>query len=450
VDPQTAAAPLRSTGPGGEVGPYRLLRLLGRGGMAEVYLAVHRHLGHVRALKVLWPESSRERAALAKRLLTEARATSRLHHPAIVEVFDCDTLEGGGAFIAMEFLQGEPAGAWLARTGPLATHARLAAALVGVVADALGHAHAQGIIHRDVKPDNLVLVPDPEDRPQFLVKVLDFGIAKMLNEVPLVVTRGDRAIGTPCYMAPEQWFGKGPADARTDIYSLGCVFFELLTGRPPFERDDGAAMMHAHLEETPPLLRTLQPDVPETLETLVASMLAKAPDDRPQAMSDVVTVIEMYLDCRRETFEERLRAPTDFPVGHGPMGQGTPTDLGLSEAIRIPGATTAPQTRFSRKAVRWGAGVALVLALLLGIAAASDLFTTRPQAASPPRPAPPAPVVTPPPAPPAPPVAPPIAPAGVTVEPKPATPPPRPARVRERKTAHPEAPPRNIYRPVGD
>jgi serine/threonine protein kinase len=444
----------RTAESGSEVGPYRLLRRLGKGGMAEVFLAVHRHLGHVRAVKVLWPEESEARAALAKRLLTEARATARLRHPAIVEVFECDTLPGGGAFIAMEYLQGEPGGTWLERTGALATHPLLAAALLGVVADALGHAHGQGIVHRDVKPDNLVLIPDESDRLKFRVKMLDFGIAKMLNEQPLVVTRADRAIGTPYYMAPEQWFGGGIIDARTDIYSLGCVFFEVLTGRPPFDREDGMAMMHAHLEEQAPDPRSVAPETPEPLATLVAQMLAKSPDDRPQSMIEVVTALERYLERYRHAFEELLRAPEAFPVAIGVDRHSEPTSLGVgtgSDPGR-PSQTTAPVTADSKRRRRRIAAVAALA--VVGVAAffAAGALFSRPRteavkvaapvaAQAPPPPPAPAP---PPPAPAA--VAPPVEEPAVRAV---VVPPPRPAPAERRPAARPQRP-RNVYRPVGD
>ena len=427
----------RSAASGTEVGPYRLLRSLGKGGMAEVFLAVHRHLGHVRALKVLWPEESPARAALAQRLLTEARATSRLHHPAIVEVFDCDTLPGGGAFIAMEYLQGESAGSWLARIGPLAPRPLLAAALIGVVADALGHAHGQGIVHRDVKPDNLVLIPGEVDRLKFSVKVLDFGIAKMLNEQPLVVTRADRALGTPYYMAPEQWFGGSVIDARTDVYSLGCVFFEVLTGRAPFEAEDGMAMMHAHLEEAPPSVRSLAPEVPAVLDGLVNQMLAKAPDDRPQTMGEVVAALEKYLERYRHTFGELLRAPGEHPVAVGAEERSEPTDLGLGPGPSSD--TTAPVTAEGRQRVVRVAAVAAVAAVgLAGLVLAGTLLAReRPPVAvkaelpPPPQPAP-APVIAPLPEPPAPRV--------IEIVPRPP----------ERRPARPTGKPHNFYRPVGD
>jgi serine/threonine-protein kinase len=390
---------------------------------------------------------SEERATLSKRLLTEARATSRLRHPAIVEVFDCDTLAPGGAFIAMEYLQGEPAGDWLARMGGLAGHPRVVAALVGVVADALGHAHEVGIIHRDIKPNNLILIPDPADRTRFSVKVLDFGIAKMLNELPLVVTRGDRVLGTPFYMAPEQWVGSGFTDVRADIYSLGCVLYEALANRPPFVRDDGLAMMHAHLEAPPPRLRDLLPDAPAELEALIERMLAKDPEHRPQKMGDVVSALEAFLGRDRTKFGELLVAPGAFPIASGSGHKAEPTRLGLGGGASDEARTTARLEPLPpRRRVWLGAGLAVATVVLLvgGALLARGGGKPAPQAA------PPAPVranVSSP-APTAPPVAP------VEAAPAPAAtagPAPAPAsEPREARPARAKPRPRNVYRPVGD
>ncbi len=253
LNPAPATAPFAA---GAEIGPYRLLRSLGRGGMAEVFMAEHRHLAQVRAIKVLLPHVAQD-PRLAARLLTEARAIARLQHPAIVQVFECDTLPGGGAFIAMEYLRGEPANRWLARLGSLRAHPRLAAALVGIVADALAHAHRHAVVHRDVKPDNLFLVPDDSGGHRFSVKVLDFGVAKLVGDTPMTATRTGCVVGTPPYMAPEQWQPNGPVGPPTDIYSLGCVLFELLVGRPPYVGDDPLAIMGAHLVQETPRARRL-------------------------------------------------------------------------------------------------------------------------------------------------------------------------------------------------
>jgi len=364
-----------------ELGPYRLIRSLGRGGMAEVFLAVHRHLGQVRAVKVLLPDATA--TDLALRLITEARAMSRLRHRAIVEVYECDTLPSHGAFMAMEHLAGESVSEWLRRCGSLEQHPTLAAALVGVVADALAYAHEHGIVHRDIKPGNLFVVPDPVGGGRFRVKVLDFGIAKLLGEEPLVATRMGSVVGTPFYLPPEGWYTGGNIDARTDIYSLGCVFFELLSGRPPFLGDDSFQLMNAHLNQAAPSLTALSPTVPTELAQLVARMLAKDPGDRPDSMVEVVRALEAFLGCGRERFAERLLAPAELAIETGEGVEG-PAELApahrprnsatlVGEVVALP----ARRGRLSARELRILVGASL-FSLMAGIAALGPaLFRSR-------------------------------------------------------------------------
>ena len=266
-----------------QIGPYRLLSSLGKGGTAQVFKAEHRHLGQFRAVKVLLPEIATS-ADVVGRLMTEARAMARLRHPTIAEVFECDVLDDGTAYIAMEYLRGESIRAWLARVGNLSGHPMLAAAIAVVLGQGLSFAHGQGVIHRDLKPENVVLIPDPGDPPAFSVKILDFGIAKLLREEPVTRTRTGHVVGTPVYMAPEQWRPGGAVDHRTDIYALGCLLFELLSGRPPFDLTNDQSLMRAHLEDSPPDVRSLAAGVPAAMAGLIARMLAKAPADRPQTV----------------------------------------------------------------------------------------------------------------------------------------------------------------------
>lgn len=337
-----------------EIGPYRLIGSLGRGGMAEVFMAEHRHLAQVRAVKVVLPHVA-PNSELIARLLTEARATARLRHPAIVQVFDCDTLAQGGAFIAMEYLKGEPVSRWLARASGLGSEPRLAAAIVGVVADGLAYAHGEGVVHRDVKPENLFLVPEARDRHRFSVRILDFGLAKLLGEESLITTRDGSAIGTPLYMAPEQWRGGGCADVRADIYSLGCVLFELLVGRPPFVHADGWEVMQAHFTETPAPVATLVPAIPRALDQLVTDMLAKSPCDRPQSMAAVLARLVAFLGCAPAQFGALLLAPPHAPVASGTgcassAGEVTllgpppaePRAIAAAESPEIPVAAATP------------------------------------------------------------------------------------------------------------
>jgi eukaryotic-like serine/threonine-protein kinase len=276
------------------IGPYVPLRSLGRGGMAEVFLVRHRHLGHLRALKVLVPELT-TRADITARLLNEACATSQLRHPSIVEIFDCDVLPRGGAYIVMEYLEGQPLSQWLERVGPLASEPRLAAAIAGQIADGLRVAHEHGIVHRDLKPDNLFLVPVEGQPGRFSVKILDFGVAKLMGVSTAPKTRLGYLIGTPCYMAPEQCVPAGQIDPRSDVYALGCLLFELLCGRPPFIHHDTWEILRAQVNDPPPAARALKPSVPRALDALLARMLAKSPAARPQRMAEVIRALEGFL-----------------------------------------------------------------------------------------------------------------------------------------------------------
>jgi eukaryotic-like serine/threonine-protein kinase len=376
-----------------QIGPYRLLSSLGRGGMAEVWKAEHRHLGQVRALKILLPEVA-ERPEVVSRLVTEARATARLRHPAIVEVFDCDVLDSGRAFIAMEYLRGEHLRAWLDRIGKLAEHSRLAAAMLGTVAEGLAFAHGLGVVHRDLKPENVFLVPLDGDEPGFAIKILDFGIAKLLREEGPSKTRPGCVVGTPTYMAPEQWQPGDPIDHRTDIYALGCLFYELLSGRPPFPYYDDMSIMGAHLTQRPADMRMLEPAVPPVLEQLLAQMLAKLPQDRQQTMEQVIVALESFLGLDRARFKDLLRAPGGFLVS---LGDETGRELPANDPTRLadaprpsPSAGSAPisfaahaDTAASARAIRRAqpyprAGVFISVAVLvLSVLALATVLSKR-------------------------------------------------------------------------
>ena len=323
-----------------QLGPYRLLSSLGKGGNAEVFKAEHRHMGQLRALKVLFPDRSAG-SGMVGRLVTEARAMARLRHPSIVEIFECDVLSNGTAFIAMEYLRGETLRRWLERVGKVRRHPALAAAIAAAIGEGLQFAHAQGVIHRDLKPENVLLIPNAHDREAFSVKILDFGIAKLLREKPLTRTRVGCVVGTPVYMAPEQWRPGHPVDHRADVYALGCLLFELLSGRPPFTESDEIGLMRAHLESAPPPLTALEPGLAAGWDELLARLLAKSPDDRPATVKEAIAGLEPLVGQRRSAFPALLRMPAGWSVvppetgGPEPPPPPRPTFDAVAESLAV-------------------------------------------------------------------------------------------------------------------
>jgi serine/threonine protein kinase len=261
---------------------YRLTTELGRGGTGAVFAAEHEQSGRRVAIKVLLPELSQSRQAVA-RFFHEARSAASVTDPGIVDVYDSGYAEDGSAFLVMELLAGESLAARLTR-GPRVSLALLC--YIGrEIARVVGAAHAAQLVHRDLKPDNVFLVPERAAPFGTRVKVLDFGMAKLNPDAGpySFITEKGALIGTPLYMAPEQCRG-GKVDARTDVYALGCILYELACGHPPFVRGGLGLILGAHVYEPVPRPRALVPELPEALEQLLLCALAKAPEDRPPTM----------------------------------------------------------------------------------------------------------------------------------------------------------------------
>ncbi len=252
------------------LGHYCLLELLGRGAMAQVYRAHDPVSGTYVAVKILYPHLTGDEGFVA-RFHREAQAAASLDHPNIIRILDHGA-DGELSYLVMELIEGPSLKTVLQqRKEPLAPEE--AVSLIATLADALEHAHRQGIVHRDVKPSNVLLRDGRLDSPV----LTDFGIARMIDAT--AATAAGTTLGTPTYMAPEQGEGQ-PGDARTDIYALGVILYELLTRRPPFEAESPYVIILRHMHTPPPPPRTLRPTLPEALETVVLRALAKEPAAR--------------------------------------------------------------------------------------------------------------------------------------------------------------------------
>ena len=274
-----------ATAPDGNIGrrlidQYALVEKIGEGGMGAVYLADQPTMGRRAVVKLLHPALSRD-AQVAARFNLEARAAAALNHPHIVTVYNYGALDDGVLFLAMEHLEGRDLERAIEESGRLS--AARAVHVARQVCDALGEAHARGVVHRDLKPSNVMLVT--RGRDDEFVKVLDFGIAKVRG---VALTHSGTVFGTPEYMSPEQLRGRA-LDGRSDLYALGVVLFEMLTGRLPFDCDTPEQWMTAHLERLPPTVSEVAPDaeVPRELEALVARLMAKDPAARPATAEEL-------------------------------------------------------------------------------------------------------------------------------------------------------------------
>ncbi len=272
---------------GSVLGSYQLETYLGEGSMGRVFQARHARLGRQVALKVLKPEHARD-GGFVQRFFQEARTVNQINHEHIVEIFDfVDEGEGGHVYCVMELLRGHGLGALL-KQEPLSL-ARIQRIAVQVCA-ALGAAHHVGVVHRDIKPDNLFLT-QRAGQPDF-VKVLDFGVAKHLSsEGAPTGTLDGTIIGTPAYMSPEQAAGLS-VDARSDIYAVGNIFYEMLCGHPPFQAEAFGQLVVQIITQPPPPLPSHLPSgepLPPQLADLVMRCLAKEPEARPQTLAEVTT-----------------------------------------------------------------------------------------------------------------------------------------------------------------
>jgi serine/threonine protein kinase len=316
---------------GASVGPYRIARLLGVGGMGRVYKGVQPQIGSRVAVKVLSRECT-DRKDLVERFFSEARAVNLIRHESIVNVLDLAMLPDGRPYIVMEYLDGAPLSDLIARAiaarglgpMPLGGTARLAVEVL----DALGAAHAKGIVHRDLKPDNVFITPAGR------AKVLDFGIAKLLPELGGSFTQTGSLLGTPHYMSPEQASGKN-IDFRTDLYAMGVILFECATGHKPFVGDSMFDLLRKHVDVPPPLPRSLRPDLPPAYEHVILTALAKDPNHRFPSAAAMASALQQATSGM---------APEQWAAISGASGgstQPSPSGAGWSTPASWGGASRA-------------------------------------------------------------------------------------------------------------
>jgi serine/threonine-protein kinase len=273
---------LKETLRGTRIGEYVIEERIGSGGMGYVYRAVQPLIGKQVAIKVLRHQLGESPEDL-QRLLTEARAVNSIHHRGIIDIFSFGTLPDGRQYIVMELLRGHSLEEELARRGRLPAHEVLA--LLEEILSTLTAAHGAGVIHRDIKPSNVFLVEQPDGTRY--VKLLDFGLAKLLQPyADTPETQSGHMLGTPGYMAPEQIRGRGVTPA-VDLYALGVVAFQLLTGQPPFPGTEPYAVVMRQMEEEPPVPSSLEPSVSPALDAFILQLLARKPEHRPASAEAV-------------------------------------------------------------------------------------------------------------------------------------------------------------------
>lgn len=357
------------------LGKYRLLSLLGKGSMGTVYLADHTMMNRRVALKVL-PFNHIEQPAFLDRFLREAQASAALDHPNIVRAYDVGKENDGKRdvyFLAMEYIEGRDLAELVKQEGAL-DFVRCAD-FVRQIAEGLAHAHDKGLVHRDVKPGNLLV--DAQD----VVRVLDLGLAVFHSTdqdeaASLTVTNNDHLLGTADYISPEQALNSHEVDHRTDIYSLGCTFYFLLTGQPPFRNGTVSQRLLAHQSQDPPPITNRRADCPESLSQIVMRMLAKSSDDRFASCHDVAATLQQWLDqCFPLSGDDTDHAVSVLEGPSSSRGAGD-TQTGATpfedEETSLP-ATGRSTTQFvlqdDSKSRSWTAPIAAASVVLLALAA---------------------------------------------------------------------------------
>ena len=349
------------------VGSYEITAPIGKGAMGEVYEARHVTLGRRVAVKVLQGDHGKDDDAV-RRFFNEARAASAVEHRGIVEVIDFGRDEDGSPFLVMELLDGESLAARLRRARPLPVDEALR--ITRQIASALGAAHARGIVHRDLKPDNVFLVSDPDVAGGARAKIVDFGIAKLIDPDlrASVATRTGAVMGTPVYMAPEQCRGSVEVDRRADFYSLGCILYEMLSGGPPFVREGLGDLLAAHMFDRPADLRDLRAEVPAGVGRVVERLLAKDREHRFASTAELLAALDDPSAVAAVPASSAGSAPDAFLDTLAP-----PPAKALSSTLSGAAAEVAPRPRRRRAAaIAIGALSVAAIALFVGLRAGSS------------------------------------------------------------------------------
>ncbi len=347
---------------------YEIGGVLGRGGMAEVHRGRDLRLGREVAVKVLRQDLARD-PSFQVRFRREAQAAASLNHPAIVAVYDTGEdrgTSGATPYIVMEYVEGDTLRDVLRREGPLPPERAMA--LAADICGALDFSHRNGIVHRDVKPGNVMITP------QGTVKVMDFGIARAVSDSAATMTSTAAVIGTAQYLSPEQARGEG-VDARSDVYSMGCMLYELVTGAPPFTGDSPVSVAYQHVREDPRLPSSINPDIPAELDAILLKAMSKNPANRYQSAADMRNDLLRALAGQRVEAtpvmgEAEKTAIIGAPVtGYGPAGYGYRDDDGWADE----------DEEARRRKRRIIAIVSVLALLLLGAVLAAVLLINDPE-----------------------------------------------------------------------
>ena len=341
---QAPAKPIGDLPPEVMFGAYRPIRLIGEGGMGSVYEAVHSQYERRAAVKVLHPRYARNRK-LATRFLNEARAVNIVNHPTLVSIYEFGQLDDGTAYIIMEFIEGVTLHHALRKLHGLPMEGARAMQILRQIASGLAAAHAKVIVHRDLKPTNVMLVADPDLRGGERVKLLDFGIAKIVeldvDQEQSALTATDSLLGTPTYMSPEQCRNPRDVTDRTDVYSLGVMAYEMLTGTQPFRANNDIDTIMRHKMLVPPPVRDLNPVISPDLSEMVGLMLAKSPMERPGA-GDIKHMLTALLQAPAASGEHApiILGSQIVPVPAALLNAGAPS--GIRPVVSVGDAPVSP------------------------------------------------------------------------------------------------------------